>query len=107
MVQFLTYIYLVFVLVFKTVFPFSLPAKNVTVPDTGSFAATDALGRQTVSAGESEKKVGIFYFLWLGEPEAVYAYCNLHGLWKAILDQTARSCIRPADSMPIPDHERT
>ncbi|MBR5427499.1 MAG: hypothetical protein IK118_04065 [Clostridia bacterium] len=67
MVQFLTYIYLIFVLVFKTVFPFSLPAKNVTVADTGSLAATDALGRQAVSAGESEKKVGIFYFLWNGE----------------------------------------
>ncbi|MBQ6163221.1 MAG: hypothetical protein IJK23_01970 [Clostridia bacterium] len=67
MVQFLTYIYLIFVLVFKTVFPFSLPAKNVTVADTGSLAATDSLGRQAVSAGESEKKVGIFYFLWNGE----------------------------------------
>ncbi|MBQ6020036.1 MAG: SPASM domain-containing protein [Clostridia bacterium] len=53
-----------------------MPAKNVTVPDTGSLAATDALGRQTVSAGESEKKVGIFYFLWLGEHGTAGPYNN-------------------------------
>lgn len=67
MVQILTYVVLAFVLVFRTVFPFCSPAKKVTVPDTGSLAATDALGREVVSAGKSDKKVGIFYFLWLGE----------------------------------------
>lgn len=65
MIQYLTYIYLVFVLVFRSIFPFGGTIKQTTVPDTGSLAATDALGRQTVSAGESDKKVGIFYFLWL------------------------------------------
>ena len=76
MVQFLTYIFLIFVLVFRTVFPFSAPVKNVTVPDTGSLAATDSLGRQAVTAGESEKKVGIFYFLWLGEHGTSGPYNN-------------------------------
>ena len=33
----------------------------------GSLACTDALGRSVVSAGESEKLVGIFYFLWQGQ----------------------------------------
>ena len=66
MVQYLTYILLVFVFLFRTVFPVGAP-KPVTATETGSLAATDALGRQTVSAGESDKKVGIFYFLWLGE----------------------------------------
>ncbi len=33
----------------------------------GSLACTDALGRSIVSAGESEKLVGVFYFLWQGQ----------------------------------------
>ena len=64
MVQFLTYIVLVFVLLFRTVFPVGGP-QPATAAETGSLAATDALGRQVVSAGESDKKVGVFYFLWL------------------------------------------
>ena len=67
MVQFLTYICLVFVLVFRTVFPVCCPPQKIAVPDTGSLTATDSLGRKAVSAGPSDKKVGIFYFLWLGE----------------------------------------
>ena len=66
MVQFLTYIVLIFTLLIKTVFPFGA-IQRTTAADTGSLAATDALGRQTVSAGESKKKVGIFYFLCNGE----------------------------------------
>ncbi len=66
MVQFLTYIYLIFVLLVHTIIPVGAP-KPAAAADTGSLAAADALGRQTVSAGESDKKVGIFYFLWLGE----------------------------------------
>ena len=38
-----------------------------TAPVNGSLSAVDALGRETVSAGESDKKVGVFYFLWNGE----------------------------------------
>lgn len=33
----------------------------------GSLACTDALGRSVVSAGESKKLVGVFYFLWQGQ----------------------------------------
>ena len=65
MVQFLTYIWLIFALVFRSIIPVGGP-QRVTA-DVSSLAAADALGRQTVSAGESDKKVGIFYFLWLGE----------------------------------------
>ena len=43
------------------------PAEVKTVPVNGSLAAVDALGRETVSAGASDKKVGVFYFLWNGE----------------------------------------
>lgn len=53
MIQALTYVYLVFVLIFKTVFPFGLPPKAVPAADTGSLAAVDALGRKAVSAGDS------------------------------------------------------
>ena len=67
MVQFLTYIVLIFTLVFKTIFPFYGIIHKTTASETGSLAAVDALGRQVVSAGESKKKVGIFYFLWNGE----------------------------------------
>ncbi|MBQ9880912.1 MAG: hypothetical protein IJM45_10825 [Clostridia bacterium] len=56
MIQALTYVYLVFVLIFKTVFPFGLPPKAVPAADTGSLAAVDALGRKAVSAGESKKR---------------------------------------------------
>lgn len=36
-----------------------------TAEINGSFSCTDALGREvTTSHGESEKKVGVFYFLW-------------------------------------------
>ena len=33
----------------------------------GSLVCTDTLGRSVVSAGESEKLVGVFYFLWQGQ----------------------------------------
>ena len=64
MVQFLTYVYLIFVLLFRMIVPVGGPQQTIAT-NTGSLAATDALGRQVVSAGESDKKVGIFYFLWL------------------------------------------
>ena len=67
MIQYLTYIALIFVLIFRTIFPFYGSVRKTVVPETGSLAATDALGRKVVSAGESRKKVGIFYFLWNGE----------------------------------------
>ena len=60
MVQYLTYVFLVFVLLFRIIFPFYGPPCRKTVPETGSLAATDALGRQAVSAGQSDKKVGVY-----------------------------------------------
>ena len=71
MYQFLVYILLIPVLIWNSVFfPVNfrrneLNARPVDV--NGSYSATDALGRKAVSAGESKKKVGIFYFLWNGE----------------------------------------
>lgn len=38
--------------------------KETVAEINGSLACTDALGRSVVSAGESEKLVGVFYFLW-------------------------------------------
>lgn len=67
MIQFLTYVGLIFVLLFRTVFPVYGPIRQTPVHETGSLAATDALGRQAVSAGQSKKEVGVFYFLWNGE----------------------------------------
>ena len=67
MVQFITYIGLLFVLLFRSIFPVGSTLQKTPAAETGSMCATDALGRQVVTAGESDKKVGIFYFLWLGE----------------------------------------
>ncbi len=41
--------------------------KEKSADINGSLACTDALGRSVVSAGESEKLVGVFYFLWQGQ----------------------------------------
>ena len=67
MVQYLTYVVLIFTLIIKTIFPFYGFIHKTVQPDGASLAATDALGRRVVSAGESKKKVGVFYFLWNGE----------------------------------------
>ena len=45
MIQALTYVYLVFVLLFRSIFPVVGPLQPAAVPGTGSLAATDALGR--------------------------------------------------------------
>lgn len=42
----------------------------------GSLACTDELGRNVVTAGESEKLVGVFYFLWQGQHGKNYLYDN-------------------------------
>lgn len=42
----------------------------------GSLVCTDELGRSVVSAGESEKLVGVFYFLWQGQHGKNYLYDN-------------------------------
>ncbi len=38
-----------------------------TAEINGSLICTDTLGRSVISAGESEKLVGVFYFLWHGQ----------------------------------------
>jgi len=45
---------------------FQCPQTTQTVTGNGSLAGVDALGRQAVSAGQSKKQVGLFYFLWCG-----------------------------------------
>lgn len=46
------------------------------VPVNGSLSCADSLGRNVVSAGESEKLVGVFYFLWQGQHGKDYLYDN-------------------------------
>lgn len=64
--EFAVKIGLVFTLLWQTCFGACLPVRNSTVKENGSLAAVDALGRQVVSAGESEKLVGMFYFIFNG-----------------------------------------
>ncbi len=64
--QFFVKIGLVFTLLWQTCFGAALPVKNNTVKVNGSLAAVDELGRSVVSAGESKKLVGIFYFIFNG-----------------------------------------
>ncbi|MCR5042000.1 MAG: hypothetical protein K6C36_07895 [Clostridia bacterium] len=67
MYQLIVKIGLIFTILFQTCFGFCRPVRQNTVPQNGSLAATDSLGRSVVSAGESEKLVGIFYFLFNGD----------------------------------------
>ena len=67
MYQILVQIGLIFVMLWNACFGAFRPVRTDTVRENGSLAAADALGRQVVSAGRSEKQVGIFYFLWNGE----------------------------------------
>ena len=59
------------VLAFVTILNFITGGKPVTETEAkvnGSLVCTDALGRGVTSAGaESDKLVGVFYFLWLGQ----------------------------------------
>jgi len=55
---------------------FRHPETTQTVTGNGSLAGVDALGRQTVSAGKSEKQVGLFYFLWLGQHSSSPPLCD-------------------------------
>ena len=66
MYQLFVKIGLVFTLIWSSCFGAVLPVQHKTVPENGSLAAVDELGRQTVSAGESKKLVGMFYFLFNG-----------------------------------------
>ncbi len=46
------------------------------VPVNGSLACTDELGRSVITADESEKLVGVFYFLWQGQHGRENLYDN-------------------------------
>ena len=64
--QFIVKIGLAFTLLWTTCFGAWLPVENNVVKVNGSMAAVDELGRTVVSAGESKKLVGIFYFIFNG-----------------------------------------
>lgn len=74
MYRLLVLIGLLFTLLFGALFPNAKKECRVEARVNGSLAATDALGRQIVSAGESKKKVGVFYFLWNGEHNTAGPY---------------------------------
>ena len=67
MYQFFVKIGLVFTMLWQTLFGAGLPVRQKTVNVNGSLAAVDALGRSVVSAGDSKKLVGTFYFLFNGD----------------------------------------
>ena len=67
MYQLLVKLGLIITIFLQGCFGASLPVQQKTVKENGSLAATDELGRSVVSAGESKKLVGIFYFLFNGD----------------------------------------
>ncbi|MBR5409588.1 MAG: hypothetical protein IK104_02875 [Clostridia bacterium] len=67
MYQFLVKLGLMLALFWQSCFGSAMPVKQHTVNENGSLAAVDALGRSVVTAGESKKLVGVFYFLFNGD----------------------------------------
>jgi len=65
-VKIITSIVLAFMTVLNLFTGAGKPEVN-TVDVNGSLVCTDSLGRSVVTAGESEKLVGVFYFLWHGQ----------------------------------------
>lgn len=65
-VEKITAIILAFISLFNLITGGGKTAETVAAVN-GSLVCTDALGRSVVSAGESEKLVGVFYFLWHGQ----------------------------------------
>lgn len=65
-VKIITSIVLAFMTVLNLFTGAGKPEVN-TVDINGSLVCTDALGRSVVTAGESKKLVGVFYFLWHGQ----------------------------------------
>ena len=51
---------------------FQRPQVTAIVEKNGSLAGVDALGRQTTSAGKSDKQVGLFYFVWAWDTGGPY-----------------------------------
>lgn len=67
MYQLFVKIGLIFTMLWQACFGAFMPVLQKTVKENGSLGAVDALGRSVVSAGESKKLVGIFYFLFNGD----------------------------------------
>ncbi len=67
MYQILLHIGLALMCLWNGIFGAIKPQAVHTVNENGSLFAVDSLGRPATSAGESKKKVGMFYFLWNGE----------------------------------------
>ena len=65
--QFFVKIGLIFTLIWQALFGAYLPVRQTQAQVNGSLAAADALGRSVVTAGESKKLVGVFYFLFNGD----------------------------------------
>jgi len=51
---------------------FRHPQTTQAVTGNGSLAGVDALGRQVISSGRSEKQVGLFYFIWAWDTGGPY-----------------------------------
>ena len=58
---------LVLILIWQACFGVNVRVRHTTAQENGSYAAVDELGRQVVSAGNSKKLVGVFYFLFNGD----------------------------------------
>lgn len=67
MYQLIVKIGLILTMIWNICFGANAPIRQQEVKENGSLAAVDELGRKVVSAGPSEKQVGVFYFLWAGE----------------------------------------
>ena len=67
MYQLIVKIGLILTMIWNICFGANAPIRQQEVKENGSLAAVDELGRKVVSAGPSEKQVGVLYFLWAGE----------------------------------------
>ena len=67
MYQLIVKIGLILTMIWNICFGANAPIRQQEVKENGSLAAVDELGRKVITAGKSEKQVGVFYFLWAGE----------------------------------------
>ncbi|MBQ8784404.1 MAG: hypothetical protein IJZ57_11600 [Clostridia bacterium] len=66
LLQKITAVILFFISIFNCLFGLNKIDEKTDLVN-GSLVGTDALGRSFVTAADSEKKVGVFYFLWHGQ----------------------------------------
>ncbi|MBQ6065631.1 MAG: hypothetical protein IJK89_02310 [Clostridia bacterium] len=67
MYQLIVKIGLIFTILWNICCGAARPVRQQTATENGSLSAVDELGRKVVTAGQSDKQVGVFYFLWNGE----------------------------------------